>query len=164
MYSRRRCGKAWCSIGTIKEGDEMNMAMEKKPRYWKLDSGVAWCRQLSQRDSEVECSRGQFNPGSAFFLVQRSIGDLPLGFSRTGHGVRIPLGIHLIIGLPQTNISSLELALTDVSDPNSPKYGQHLSKSDVSLRKTRVRSTLTKLPFTDRRAHISERREYASSE
>ena len=97
-------------------------------------------------------------------LVQRSIGGLPLGFSRREHGVPLPPGIHLIIGLPQLNISDLELALSDVSDPNSPKYGQHLSKSDVSLRKTHVRSTSTKLPFTDGGAHISECREYTGSE
>ncbi|KAI0331459.1 family S53 protease-like protein [Cubamyces sp. BRFM 1775] len=39
--------------------------------------------------------------------------------------------LQLTLVLPPTNIDGLHAALYDVSDPKSPNYGKHLSKSDV---------------------------------
>ena len=40
--------------------------------------------------------------------------------------------IRLTIAMPQNNMSGLHAALLDVSDPDSPNYGKHLSKDEVS--------------------------------
>ena len=40
--------------------------------------------------------------------------------------------VTLTFALPPTNIDGLHAALMDVSDPASPNYGKHLSKSEVS--------------------------------
>lgn len=40
-------------------------------------------------------------------------------------------GVKLRIGLPQPNFSVLEQHLYEVSDPDSPRYGQHLSKEET---------------------------------
>ncbi|KAI0693677.1 Pro-kumamolisin, activation domain-containing protein [Cerioporus squamosus] len=39
--------------------------------------------------------------------------------------------VQLTLALPPTNINGLHAALYDVSDPKSPNYGKHLSKSEV---------------------------------
>ncbi|KAI0744158.1 family S53 protease-like protein [Daedaleopsis nitida] len=41
-------------------------------------------------------------------------------------------GINFSVGLKPQNITGLFAALTDVSDPSSPRYGQHLSKDEVA--------------------------------
>ncbi len=41
------------------------------------------------------------------------------------------LSIQLTLALPPTNIDGLHAVLYDVSDPKSPNYGKHLSKSEV---------------------------------
>ncbi|KAI0331456.1 subtilisin-like protein [Cubamyces sp. BRFM 1775] len=40
--------------------------------------------------------------------------------------------LQLTLVLPSTNIDGLHAALYDVSDPKSPNYGKHLSKSDLT--------------------------------
>ncbi|RDX41878.1 family S53 protease [Lentinus brumalis] len=41
------------------------------------------------------------------------------------------LSIQLTLALPPTDVDGLHAALYDVSDPKSPNYGKHLSKSEV---------------------------------
>ena len=39
--------------------------------------------------------------------------------------------LRLTIGLPQNNITGLQKALLDVSDPDSPNYGHYWSQAEV---------------------------------
>ena len=42
-----------------------------------------------------------------------------------------PSAVRLQIGLPSSDIDGLHKAVMEVSDPSSPKYGQHLTKEKV---------------------------------
>ena len=52
-------------------------------------------------------------------------------------GFRLDMGttqenlLRLTIGLPQNNITGLQKALLDVSDPDSPNYGHYWSQAEV---------------------------------
>jgi tripeptidyl-peptidase I len=68
-------------------------------------------------------------PGNSAFLVKESI-SLPNGWLK--HSTPSPDHvISLRIGLFQPNFPTLERTLYEVSDPNHPRYGQHLSKEEV---------------------------------
>ena len=56
---------------------------------------------------------------------------IPAGWSITG---RSPPSsrIELLVGVRQTGLSDLEQLLLAVSDPSSPRYGQHHSSQQVS--------------------------------
>lgn len=63
------------------------------------------------------------------FLVKESV-SLPNGWVK--HSTPSPDHvISLRIGLPQSNFRALERILYEVSDPDHPRYGQHLSKAEV---------------------------------
>ena len=66
-------------------------------------------------------------------LVPRSqLSSIPSGFSLNAKALVLDDHIlHLTIGLPSNNVEALHSTLLDVSDPSSPKYGQHLSKAEV---------------------------------
>ena len=54
----------------------------------------------------------------------------PVGFSK---GAVLPEEtIRLTIAMVQPNVSGLQTALLDVSNPSSANYGRHLSKDEVS--------------------------------
>lgn len=55
---------------------------------------------------------------------------IPAGFSL--HGAASPdMVLNLRMALVQSNFAGLEERLYDVSTPSSPKYGKHLSKTEV---------------------------------
>lgn len=55
---------------------------------------------------------------------------VPLGWQQQG---RAPAGqlLEMVFAVKQTNLQQLEATLLDVSDPDSPRYGQHLSNAEV---------------------------------
>lgn len=73
---------------------------------------------------------GSGNPLHEDFKVKESILHPPSGWSLVG-AAPPDHTISLRIGLPQSNFVSLEQHLVEVSDPDHPRYGQHLSKQAV---------------------------------
>lgn len=63
-------------------------------------------------------------------LVVRSQVDVPTGFSYQRKATAEQT-LNLRIALTQNNITGLESALYDVSDPTSENYGHHLTKAEV---------------------------------
>ena len=64
-------------------------------------------------------------------LVHEARDVLPFGFSLAGPAAP-HTSLNLRIALTQNNPDAIVDALYQVSDPSSDKYGQHLSKSEVS--------------------------------
>ena len=69
--------------------------------------------------------------GSTLFIVRDQLPAVPAGFRPSGKVVSPNNVLKLTVALPQGNVSGLHAALLDVSDPNSPNYGHHLSKVEV---------------------------------
>ena len=69
--------------------------------------------------------------GSTRFIVRDQLSAVPAGFRPSGKVVSPNNVLKLTVALPQGNVSGLHAALLDVSDPNSPNYGHHLSKVEV---------------------------------
>ncbi len=64
-------------------------------------------------------------------LVHETRDVLPLGFALAGPAAPHTT-LNLRVALTQSNPDAIVDALYQVSDPSSDKYGQHLSKSEVS--------------------------------
>ena len=65
-------------------------------------------------------------------VVHGSKSDVPEGFTHQG-AAPADKSLPLRIALVQNNMSGLEKVLHDVSSPNSPNYGKHLSKEQVYI-------------------------------
>lgn len=63
--------------------------------------------------------------------VFESLGSTPVGWTKQ-HPAHPDLTINLRIGLKQGNFDALELHLFEVSTPDNPRYGQHLSQDHVN--------------------------------
>ncbi len=64
-------------------------------------------------------------------LVLEARGTVPDGFADSGPAAG-ETSINLRIQLTQSNVAGLEEELYAVSTPNSARYGQHLTKEQVS--------------------------------
>ena len=87
-------------------------------------------------DPEVNGNLGGFVPpgmrSHSPFVVRDQKNSVPLGFKSGRAPNFIPPGmLRLTIAMPQSNVTGLQAALLDVSNPNSENYGHHLSKSEV---------------------------------
>ena len=87
---------------------------------------------------------------AALGLFALFIGANALQLSSKPHPNFVPLHpaspestVTLTFALPPNNSDGLHAALMDVSDPASPKYGKHLSKSEVSERLITFFATIT---------------------
>lgn len=63
--------------------------------------------------------------------VHESRSSVPNGFSRVGSADAATV-LNLRLGLVSGGVDKLVETLYDISTPSSPKYGQHLSKSEVN--------------------------------
>ncbi|KAI0366840.1 subtilisin-like protein [Pilatotrama ljubarskyi] len=77
-------------------------------------------------------------------LFVRSQVDVPRGFSYVGKA-SAEKTLNLRIALVQNNVTGLEAALYDVSDPKSENYGHHLSKSEVEAMVAPTTETVQKV-------------------
>ncbi len=78
----------------------------------------------------VYIARAEPTPRST--VVLESLASVPNGF--VDNGVPDPnTNIQLRIALRQANMTGLEQELYAVSNPDSDRYGQHLSKEEVSV-------------------------------
>ena len=75
----------------------------------------------------------QARPTRARFQPEQDISPVspPRGWSRTDTSLA-PRDVEIIIAIRQQNVDLLEDALTFASDPDSHRYGQWLSHSDVN--------------------------------
>jgi tripeptidyl-peptidase I len=69
-------------------------------------------------------------PFSQTLVLHEKVNAPPTGFTPDGPAPDSTT-LNLRINLASNDMSGLEKALYDVSTPDSPKYGQHLSKEDV---------------------------------
>ncbi|KAJ7292723.1 tripeptidyl peptidase A [Mycena rebaudengoi] len=79
------------------------------------------------------CLAGLLASGSASPLVKHALPNIPSGWTEFRDAQLSPVhGLNLRFGLaPLHGFSELESILQDVSDPNHPSYGNHLSKEEV---------------------------------
>lgn len=63
-------------------------------------------------------------------VVKETWGTAPTRWAR-GPRVQPSTPVELIFAVKQTNLEELESTLVAVSDPDSPRYGQHLSAEEV---------------------------------
>lgn len=71
------------------------------------------------------------NPVFRNLVVHEQRQGVPDGFVTTGSAPSDQV-LNLRIALVQSDMAGLEKALFDVSTPDSPLYGQHLTKEQVS--------------------------------
>ncbi|RDX44428.1 subtilisin-like protein [Lentinus brumalis] len=69
--------------------------------------------------------------GDSDLVVRSQLPTAPRGFIPRSYAVLPDELVHLTIALPQNNISGLHAALLEVSNPDHPNYGRHLSKEEV---------------------------------
>ncbi|RPD75551.1 subtilisin-like protein [Lentinus tigrinus ALCF2SS1-7] len=69
--------------------------------------------------------------GDSELVIRSELPAAPKGFVPRTLAVLPDELVHLTIALPQSNVSGLHAALLEVSDPDHPNYGRHLSKAEV---------------------------------
>ncbi|KAJ7503167.1 tripeptidyl peptidase A [Mycena galericulata] len=89
------------------------------------------------------CVLAGFLASSSASLVKHSLPDVPTGWVEVLDAPLAPSqGLNLRFGLAQDRFPHLESLLLNISNPNHPNYGKHLSKEQVNALSTPSNDTL----------------------